>query len=201
MTGLAILRGLWITLKRLIMTYVEDFKGGKNRYHTPEGIEARRDYRLRGAITIQYPEEKLPVPERFRYIPFLVYDETADGERKLRCTSCGICARVCPPQCIWIVRGTDANTGKPIPTPLAFYIDVDVCMNCGMCAEFCPFDSIKMDHEYEIATYDRFAHHIFDLERLAKSSAYYARIRPTDYAAEEAVRREKAAKAAQKAES
>ena len=33
----------------------------------------------RGIFTIQYPEEKLPVPEEFRFIPFLVYEVKEDG--------------------------------------------------------------------------------------------------------------------------
>ena len=70
-------------------------------------------------------------------------------------------------------------------------------MNCGMCAEYCPFDAIKMDHDYEIASYDRMAHHIYDKEKLGKPASYYQRIRPVNYAREEAVRAEKgAAKAA-----
>ena len=125
--------------------------------------------------TIQYPEEKLPVPEEFRVIPFLVYDERPDGEKKLLCTSCGICAKVCPPQCIWIVRSTDPSTGRPIPDPSEFYIDADICMNCGLCAEFCPFDAIKMDHDYELSSFDR---NVYDMEKLSKSSKYYETIRP-----------------------
>jgi len=45
-----------------------------------------------GIFTVQYPEEKLPVPEEFRYIPFLLYDELEDGTHQDRCTSCGICS-------------------------------------------------------------------------------------------------------------
>jgi NADH-quinone oxidoreductase subunit I len=88
-------------------------------------------------------------------VPFLVYDEGADGKKEVRCTSCGICAKVCPPQCIWIVRSNDPNTGRPIPEPTEFYIDADICMNCGFCAEYCPFDAIIMDHDFDIASYDR----------------------------------------------
>jgi formate hydrogenlyase subunit 6/NADH:ubiquinone oxidoreductase subunit I/predicted flap endonuclease-1-like 5' DNA nuclease len=106
-----------------------------------------------------------------------------------RCTSCGICAKVCPPQCIWIVRTNDPKTGKPIPQPSEFYIDTDICMNCGYCAEFCPFDAIKMDHDFELADYEREVAHVHDLDRLLKPVSYYASIRPTWYAKEEEARR------------
>jgi NADH-quinone oxidoreductase subunit I len=155
----------------------------------------------RGIFTVQYPEEKLPVPEEFRFTPFLLYEEGPDGEKKERCTSCGICAKVCPPQCIWIVRTTDPNTGRPVPEPKAFFIDMDICMNCGFCAEYCPFDAIKMDHDYELSVYDRHAKNIYDKDNLMKPVSYYASIRPTNYAREEAARAEaEAAKAAKKAQ-
>ncbi|MBA4421412.1 MAG: NADH:ubiquinone oxidoreductase chain I-like protein [Anaerolinea sp.] len=193
MFGLGIIRGLSITLRHFVMTYVDDIRKGKRRYHTPEGIAYRSNTEVTGMFTIQYPEEKLPVPEEFRYIPFLVYETSEDGMRKIRCTSCGICAKVCPPQCIWIVRTTDPDTGKPIPTPAEYYIDIDLCMSCGLCAEYCPFDAIKMDHDYEIASFDRMKHHVYNLEKLAKPLEYYASIRPVNYKAEEDARAAKAA--------
>ncbi|WP_298008740.1 MULTISPECIES: 4Fe-4S binding protein [Anaerolinea] len=200
MNGLGIVRGLWVTFKHFILTYIEDIRTGKRRYYSPEGILARTKGDVQGAFTIQYPEEKYPVPEEFRYIPFLVYEEGENGQKNYRCTSCGICAKVCPPQCIWIVRTNDLNTGKPIPAPAEFYIDVDICMNCGLCAEYCPFDAIKMDHDYEIASYNRFTDHIFNKERLGKPLSYYAQIRPQNFAREEAARKaEMEAKAARKA--
>jgi NADH-quinone oxidoreductase subunit I len=200
MNGFGIVRGLWVTFKHFVNTYIVDFKAGPRRYHTAEGIEARSNSKTEGAFTIQYPEEKLPVPEEFRYIPFLVYEEGENGEKNQRCTSCGICAKVCPPQCIWIVRTTDPNTGKPVPSPAEFYIDVDICMNCGLCAEYCPFDAIKMDHDYEIASYNRFKDNIYNLERLSKPLKYYAGIRPVNYTREEAARKaDREAKAAKKA--
>ncbi len=187
MNGLWILRGLGVTLKHFIETYIEDFRQGKKRYFTAQGIEQRRSSKTRGIFTVQYPEEKLPVPEEFRYLPFLVYEEV-NGQRKLRCTACGICAKVCPPQCIWIVRSTDPETGRPVPAPSEFYIDVDVCMNCGFCAEYCPFDAIKMDHDYEIASFDRQREHVFDLQKISKPVTYYAKIRPGNYAEEQRAR-------------
>jgi NADH-quinone oxidoreductase subunit I len=181
MYGLGILRGLGVTIKHFINTYVDDFKWGVRRYTTVEGFEARQSPSSRGLITIQYPEEKAAVPERFRFIPFLVVNDadhpTAPGADW--CTSCGICAKVCPPQCIWIVRSTDPNTGRPRPQPAEFYIDIDICMNCGFCAEFCPFDAIKMDHDYELASYDRTTAHIYNKAKLSKPLSYWQTIAPT----------------------
>ncbi len=200
MNGMGVLRGMWIAFKHFATTYLEDLKWGKRRYGTSEGIDMRRSGDAEGIFTIQYPEEKMPVPEEFRYIPFLVYEVGPNGEQIDRCTSCGICAKVCPPQCIWIERSNDPVTGKPIPAPKEFYIDIDVCMNCGLCAEFCPFDAIKMDHDYEIADYDRTTAHVYNKARLSKPASYYASIRPTNYQAEELERAEKeAAKAARSA--
>lgn len=200
MNGFGVVRGLWVTFKHFVNTYVEDIKAGPKRYRTAEGIAARSKSTVEGAFTIQYPDEKLPVPEEFRYIPFLVYEEGENGEKNQRCTSCGICAKVCPPQCIWIVRTTDPVTGKPVPAPAEFYIDVDICMNCGLCAEYCPFDAIKMDHNYEISSYNRMRDHIYDLEKLSRPLSYYASIRPANYTREEAARQaEREAKAARKA--
>jgi NADH-quinone oxidoreductase subunit I len=199
MNGVGILKGLGVTMWHFLETYIDDLKWLGKKYYTPEGIARRSSADVRGIFTVQYPEEKLPVPEEFRYIPFLVYDVGPNGEKNFRCTSCGICSKVCPPQCIWITRTNDPVTGRSILNPAEYYIDIDICMSCGMCAEYCPFDAIKMDHDYEIMSYDRIGHHIWDKEKLAKSATYYAQIRPVNFAIEEAVRKEKeAAKAAKK---
>jgi NADH-quinone oxidoreductase subunit I len=184
MDGSGILKGLGVTLKRIVETYLDDIKWGKKRYHSEEGIAHRMSKDARGIFTVQYPEEKLPLPDEFRFVPFLVYHIDENGNKKYRCTSCGICTKVCPPQCIWIERGTNPKTGRPIPDPAEFFIDVDLCMNCGLCSEFCPFNAIKMDHDYEIAVYDRFEHNIFDIEKLGKTVEYYASIRPSNRMAE-----------------
>ena len=188
MYGKGILKGLGVTWKRFWETYTEDIAWvlrGKKRYYTEEGVRHRSSKDQKGIFTVQYPEEKLIQPEEARYLPFLVYNEMPDGKREVLCTSCGICAKVCPPQCIWIVRSNDPVTGRPVPEPTEFYIDADICMNCGFCAEYCPFDAIKMDHDFEIASYGR---NVFNMEKLLKSSTYYKSIRPVNYAREEAAR-------------
>jgi NADH-quinone oxidoreductase subunit I len=197
MDGMGIIKGMGVTLRRFVETYLDDIRWWRKRYYSEEGLAHRMSSQSRGIFTVQYPEEKLPVPEEFRFIPFLLYEEGENGEKQDRCTSCGICAKVCPPQCIWIVRTNDPKTGRPVPEPAEFYIDVDICMNCGFCAEYCPFDAIKMDHDYELAIYDRMARNIYDKDKLSKPVSYYASIRPTNYEREEQARREaEAAKAA-----
>jgi NADH-quinone oxidoreductase subunit I len=193
MFGQGLLKGLSVTLGRFIDSYTEDFRWLFRRYGK---VEFRSSKDAKGTFTIQYPEERLTAPEEFRYVPFLVYDESENGEKNIRCTSCGICAKACPPQCIWIVRTSDPVTGRPVPQPAEFYIDADVCMNCGFCAEYCPFDAIKMDHDFEIASYGR---NLLNKDRLMKPASYYASIRPKNNAREEAARAEKAAAKAAKA--
>lgn len=198
MYGIGIVKGLIVTLKRFVETYVDDIKRGKDRYYTEKGIAYRSSAETRGLFTVQYPEEKLITPEEFRFIPFLVYEEK-DGEREVRCTSCGICAKVCPTQCIWIERATNPATKRPVPEPKNFYIDVDICMNCGLCAEYCPFDAIKMGHDFELSVYDRYSNNIYDKEKLLKPVSYYQSIRPLNYEREEKARAEAAAAKAAKA--
>lgn len=194
MKGFGIIKGLGVTLKHIYDTYAEDIKAGRKRYYNEEGVRARMTPDTKGIFTVNYPEEKLPTAENFRFVPFLVYEEE-QGEKVPRCTACGICSKVCPTQCIWITRAEDPETGKPLKTPSEFYIDIDLCMNCGYCAEYCPFDAIKMDHDYELAGYDR-GLNVHDKQRLLKPASYYAEIRPLHYAAEQQAKEEEAAKKA-----
>ena len=186
MFGTGLLKGLGITLKHFPDTFPDDRRKEPSRYEGSIKLDDRRriidqPITQEGLLTIQYPEERRLLPERFRYIPMLVYD-TEVGED--RCTACGICAKVCPPQCIWIVRDMD-DQGKPVTRPAEFYIDAAVCMSCSFCTEFCPFDAIKMNHDYELAVYDRYPQLVYDKEELTVPLEYYAALWPTQFAEEQ----------------
>ena len=104
----------------------------------------------RGPITVQYPYEKLDLPERSLWAVRPKY--FADGSPK--CTACMTCVRTCPDYILSLDVDTREDKSKHINE---FGYEVGACMMCGLCVESCPFDAIKMSHEYELATTDRAA--------------------------------------------
>jgi len=162
MIGSGILKGMAVTLRNFAGSYFE-----KDRL-----------------ITVQYPEERNPLPENYRNFPFLIYDGE-DSQAGLRCVACKICEKECPPQCIYIVKSDDKKPdymGKPQFYPKVFDIDVSVCMSCQICVEVCPFEAIKMDKEFELSKRERFNHLLLRKEDLSKPNEYYHKICPTDSA-------------------
>jgi len=149
--------------------------------------------------TVQYPEQRLPRMESSRNFPFLIFDGE-DWQKGLRCVSCFICEKECPPKCIHITKSTEKKpdaTGKLQFYPEAFDIDVSVCMSCQICVEVCPFDAIKMDNNFELAVHDRFGELVLKRDQLAKSNEYFNSIHPIE--AEEVDTRLAAERAAAKA--
>ncbi|MBP7688459.1 MAG: 4Fe-4S binding protein [Thermoflexales bacterium] len=197
MYGSGIIKGMGVTIKHFFESFIEDFRYlGKGGRYSDQFMAVRQGPKTTGIFTVQYPEEKLPVPENFRYIPFLVFDTQKNEDR---CTSCGICAKVCPPQCIWIVRTNDPKTNRPVPQPADFTIDATICMSCGLCAEFCPFDAIKMDQDYELSSFERFNTLVYGKEKLTRPDTYHAAIHPGDWTRELQEKEEAAKKEIEKA--
>ncbi len=131
-----------------------------------------------GVFTVQYPEERLKLPEAFRNFPILLYDDETGQEL---CTSCFQCQRICPPQVIHMTQARDPATGKAVPAVAEFLIEYDACMSCGLCAEVCPFDAIKMDHEFEYST-DVHGGLTINKVALNRPISYYEKIAPTFWA-------------------
>jgi formate hydrogenlyase subunit 6/NADH:ubiquinone oxidoreductase subunit I len=84
------------------------------------GKKLERPDELSGVFTVQYPEERLAMPEAFRNFPILLYDDATGHEL---CTSCFQCERICPPQVIHMTQASDPNTGKPVPAVAEFLIE------------------------------------------------------------------------------
>lgn len=165
--GSGIVKGMMVTLKNMAASYFKKPEEG-------------------GLFTVEYPEKRLPQKQRFRNFPFLIYDKEPAN---LRCVACDICAKECPPKCIYIVREFDKD-GKPLKKPAVFDIDFTVCMNCGICEEACPFDAIYMDHEFEIADHERNQNLLYHRDDLLKSNEYFHKIRPDDATEIDARRKE-----------
>jgi hypothetical protein len=61
MFGIGIAKGLAVTFKHFIETYLDDLKYFPRRY-SEAALESRQSVRGRGLFTIQYPEQEHPVP-------------------------------------------------------------------------------------------------------------------------------------------
>lgn len=103
---------------------------------------------FRRPVTVQYPEEKPAVPERYRARIILTRDP--DGEE--RCVACYLCSAACPVDCITIEAAEREDHRR---FPRAFRINFNRCIFCGLCAEACPTYAIQMSPDFEMAEYTR----------------------------------------------
>ena len=145
MFGRGLIKGLSITMRHFIESYVYDRKPWEPRY-SQEWLEKHQAIDGKGFFTIQYPEQKRPVAERFRGRHRL--RRRADGSP--RCVACYCCQTACPTGAITIVA-EEAENPDIEKRPRSFEINLLRCIFCGMCVEACPKDAIYMTRDYELA--------------------------------------------------
>ena len=110
---------------------------------------------VEGPITIQYPEEKVPVYPRFRGRHKLHSFEDTGLEK---CVGCSLCAAACPVDCIRVVAAENTpehrvSAGERYAA--VYEINMSRCIFCGYCEVACPFDAITMGHDFELSDYHR----------------------------------------------
>jgi NADH-quinone oxidoreductase subunit I len=105
--------------------------------------------------TMEYPEQRPPIPPGYRGVPTLVMDP--NGREK--CVSCQLCEFVCPPKAIRITPG-EVLADQPErvhveKAPKEFEIDMLRCIYCGFCQEVCPEEAIFLQNLYSTSGYTR----------------------------------------------
>jgi NADH-quinone oxidoreductase subunit I len=102
------------------------------------------------SITVQYPHDTLKMADRFRGHVKLVLDPVTG---KSRCTSCNLCVRACPSDCL-TVEGIKRE-GEKKKSVSEYTLDFTTCSLCGSCVEACPSDAIEYSKDYNVVSQDR----------------------------------------------
>jgi NADH-quinone oxidoreductase subunit I len=109
---------------------------------------------FRPKVTVEYPEERPPIPPGYRGVPTLV----KDPEGREKCVSCQLCEFVCPPKAIRITPGgipADDPYAHVEKAPQEFEIDMLRCIYCGLCEEVCPEEAIFLQNTYSMTGLSR----------------------------------------------
>jgi NADH-quinone oxidoreductase subunit I len=150
------------------------------------------------AVTIQYPDVKVKLPERARNRLYVNMDD---------CIGCDQCAMACPVNCITIetikstpdvdLGLTSVGTKKRLYVPV-FDIDIAKCCYCGLCVPPCPTECIKMTDVYEFSEFDR-SSLIYNFATMTPAEVDQAKAKLAAYDKEQAAKKAAAAAAAAKA--
>lgn len=143
------INALSTAVKGLSLTVGHLFGARRKRQETDITKERYFD-RQDGVATIQFPKQKMPIPEVARYQLQVDIDD---------CIVCDLCAKACPVDCIDItsIKSPEA-IGKTSDGSVKrlyaekFDIDMAKCMYCGLCTVVCPTECITMTNQYDRST-------------------------------------------------
>ena len=141
------------------------------------GMRITWKYFWQKPITVQYPDERLPIPDRYRGIHYLEQE---------KCIECLACARACPIDCIEMEA---VRHGKELEW-IAFTLDYQKCMFCELCVYPCPKDCIHMGTEFAFVSFDRseFKHDLLSFKGMDKAARQRMKEAEAKKAAKEAAK-------------
>lgn len=114
------------------------------------GFALTLKHMFRKPITVNYPDEKVPVFPKYRGKQVLMRDEN-DLEK---CVACGLCSVACPADAIYLEPAENDGTVMAGPRYASTYqIHKTRCIFCGFCEEACPVSAVFMGKDYELAVY------------------------------------------------
>jgi len=114
-----------------------------------QGLLITLKYYFSSKVTIQYPEEVQPPPERFKGLLRLYRDEAGEP----LCIACKACQRICPTDC-FDIEG-ERREGARRMWPTRFNWKLDRCTSCGLCVEVCPTDAIRHSDAFRMTSLSR----------------------------------------------
>jgi NADH-quinone oxidoreductase subunit I len=114
-----------------------------------KGLALTLKHLVSPAVTRQYPDEKREPFPGSRGLHALVRNP-ATGKEK--CVGCGLCAAMCPSQCIYIYTSEDDDHNKIVDR---YEIEVLRCVYCALCVEACPYGAVVLTDHFEYSGYTR----------------------------------------------
>jgi NADH-quinone oxidoreductase subunit I len=100
-------------------------------------------------VVSEYPEVPAKLQPRFRGRLTMLKDDAGE----IKCVCCMACVKICPTQVISIEAGKKEGRKTKVPTRYDF--EMERCIFCELCVESCGFDSIILNHQFELAVYNR----------------------------------------------